>query len=107
MLDNLSDYRLEACIFQGGDATSMMDLVASNAHLICLVSGRGHTSGVPMSPVIKITGNVYTYNKMKDDFDLFAGGVLDGSITMEALTDHLYSDIKAVCNGARDARRMS
>ncbi len=102
LLDMIPDERLEPCCFlQAGDATDMLELIASNCHIVLLVTGRGHVVGAPISPVIKITGNPRTYAAMSDDIDINASAVLCSEKTMDALTDELFAYVKAVCNGTR------
>ncbi len=101
ILDVIPDYGTEPGFYQGGDATGLMDQIASDCHLLLFVTGRGHVGGTPIAPVIKITGNPDTYETMKQDIDLSAAGLLDGSETMESLLESLWGKVTAVCRGEK------
>lgn len=101
MLDVIPDDKLEPGFYQGGDASGLMDQIASDCHLLLFVSGRGHVGGTPIAPVIKITGNPETYRKMKDDIDIDASGILTQQEDMESLVQRLWKTVEGVCCGER------
>ena len=74
----------------GNAPSSVAAMAAGGAQIVVFSSGRGTPTGNPIAPVIKITGNRLTFEKMKDNIDVDAspliyGGKLD---TMgEALTE--------------------
>lgn len=101
MLDVIPDYKLEPGFYQGGDTSGLMDQIASDCHLLLFVSGRGHVGGTPIAPVIKITGNPETYQKMKQDIDIDASGILTQQENMETLLLRLEETIGKVCCGEK------
>lgn len=101
LLDVIPDYRIEPGFYQGGDASGLLDQIASTCHLLLFVTGRGHVGGTPIAPVIKITGNPKTYGVLNKDIDLSAAGLLTGEESMDELTDHLWSRISDICNGEK------
>jgi len=101
LLDVIPDDRVEPAFFGGGDATGLMDQVASNCHLLLFVTGRGHVGGVPVSPVVKITGNQTTFDRMAGDIDLCAADLLTGARTMPEMKSALAEVILAVAGGRK------
>lgn len=99
LLDVIPDYDIEPGFYQGGDASGLLDQIASKCHLLLFVTGRGHVGGTPISPVIKITGNADTYSMLSRDIDVSAAGLLTGEKTMEQQTEELWQQIYDVCNG--------
>lgn len=59
--------------------SSFSTLLASGAHLIVLVSGKGSVTGSIVAPVIKVCGNSEVYRRLYDDMDLDAGQAADGA----------------------------
>ena len=64
LLDTTPDEKLEPAHHEAADPSDMLDLIACGAHIVFLVTGRGHVVGTPVSPVIKVTGNPRTYERM-------------------------------------------
>ena len=81
------------------DNEGLMALIASGCHLTFLVTGRGNVVGSAVAPVIKITGNSTTYQRMSDDMDVDAGVMLRGACTQEEATAHLVQLVTAVAGG--------
>lgn len=83
----------------GHDVQSMIGMLASGAQVIVFTTGRGSPTGVPIAPVIKITGNRETYSKMKENIDVFVGGLVLGETTLEEEGQKVYQSIVAAANG--------
>ncbi len=71
------------------DTEGIMDLISAGSHIVLFVTGRGSVIGSPVAPLIKITGNTRTYQKMQADIDFNAGPVLQGEISLTQATDQL------------------
>ena len=56
-------------------------------------------TGSPIAPVIKITGNTGTYNKMTDNIDINAGKIITDGVKLPDMGKELYDMIINVCNG--------
>ncbi|HIU77483.1 MAG TPA: UxaA family hydrolase [Candidatus Pelethocola excrementipullorum] len=107
LLDVIPDEKLEPAHFIAADPSDMLELIASGCHLVFLVTGRGHVVGTPVSPVIKVTGNPRTYERMSDDIDFCASGLLTGEDNMEDMTERIVKLMQEVCNGGQsNAERM-
>ena len=83
------------------DTEGIMDLISAGAHIVLFVTGRGSVIGSPIAPLIKITGNSGTFQRMKQDIDFDAGCVLDGSKTLDEAARALEEIVKGVAEGAR------
>lgn len=83
----------------GYDIESVTGMVAGGAQLCAFTTGRGTPIGNPVIPVLKITGNRQTYERMKDNMDIDASGVLQGKMTLQECGDLIFDTVIAVCNG--------
>lgn len=83
----------------GHDGEVTTGQVAAGAQLILFPTGRGTPTGFPGVPVIKITGNPKTYDKMKENIDINAGKVLLGEKTLQEMGEEIYQEILDVASG--------
>jgi altronate dehydratase large subunit len=83
----------------GWDVPSVTHMVAAGAQVVCFTSGRGSTTGHAVAPVIKITGNPETYERMTDNMDINAGTILDGSESLNSVGQRIYDMIVQTANG--------
>lgn len=63
----------------GHDGEAVTGLVASGCQVVVFTTGRGTPTGFPGVPVIKITGNSVTFNRMETNIDFNAGRVMEGA----------------------------
>jgi len=85
----------------GWDVPSVTHMVAAGAQIVCFTTGRGSTTGHAVAPVIKITGNPDTYEKMTDNMDINAGTILDGSESLNSVGKRIYDLIIGTANGKK------
>lgn len=83
----------------GFDIDSVVGMVASGAQICVFTTGRGTPTGNPIVPVIKVTGNPITYEKMKDNMDINAGAVLEGKSTIQDMGKDIFEEILKVSEG--------
>jgi altronate dehydratase large subunit len=81
------------------DTEGIMDLISAGAHIVLFITGRGSVIGSPIAPLIKITGNSKTFQRMEEDMDFNAGTILDGDRTFGEATEELVALVKAVASG--------
>ncbi|GAA0239336.1 UxaA family hydrolase [Haladaptatus pallidirubidus] len=89
----------------GYDVESVVAKVAGGAQIVVFTTGRGSTTGNPIAPVIKVTGNPGTWKKMQDNMDVDASTIIQGE-GIDAVGERVYKTIRAVANGQQtDAER--
>jgi altronate hydrolase len=85
----------------GYDPVSLTGLAAGGVNLIAFTTGRGSAIGFPSVPVFKIASNSATYNRMRDNMDLNAGRIADGSRTVEQVGREMFERLLAIASGER------
>jgi altronate dehydratase large subunit len=73
----------------GHDGEAVTGLVASGCQTVVFTTGRGTPTGFPGVPVIKITGNSATFDRMKFNLDFNAGRIMEGATIAEVGADLL------------------
>jgi len=81
------------------DTEGIMDLISVGAQIVLFVTGRGSVIGSPVAPLIKVTGNSRTYDRMKDDMDFDAGVILDGKKSLDEAALNLMAMVRDVASG--------
>jgi altronate dehydratase large subunit len=83
----------------GMDVESMVGLAAGGVQVMVFTTGRGTPTGNPIMPVIKVTANRQTADRMADNIDLNLSGVIDGTLTIEQAGKRIFDEIIAVAGG--------
>jgi altronate hydrolase len=83
----------------GYDQESTPGLVASGATVVLFTTGRGTTIGNAICPVIKLASNSGVAERMKHDLDLSAGGVIDGTETIDQVGARVFEHVRQVASG--------
>ena len=83
----------------GYDQESTPALVAAGATVVVFTTGRGSTIGNAIVPVIKLASNSAIFRRMPGDLDLSAGGVIDGSETIDGVAGRLFDYIRQTAGG--------
>lgn len=83
----------------GYDQESTPGLVAAGATVVVFTTGRGSTMGNAIAPVIKLASNTPVFQKMSGDLDLTAGGVIDGTETIDDVASRLFDYMRRVAGG--------
>jgi altronate hydrolase len=83
----------------GYDPVSVTGLVAGGATVVCFTTGRGSVLGCKPAPSIKIATNTPMYERMRDDMDINAGTIVDGTETLEDVGQRILEEILAVASG--------
>ncbi len=84
----------------GREPEILTGMAATGAQAMLFSTGRGAPQGFPSMPVIKICGNVNTYQRMEHDMDLNAGRIITGEATIEQVADEAFHMLIDVLNGA-------
>lgn len=83
----------------GYDIASVTGIAAGGAQVLVFTTGRGTPTGNPIMPVIKITANKQTFDKMKDNMDFDASPVIRGEKSVEEMGEELLNLVVEVANG--------
>jgi altronate hydrolase len=83
----------------GYDQESTPGLVAAGATVVVFTTGRGTTIGNAIAPVIKLASNTRVFERMSNDLDLSAGGVIDGTETIDQVGCRLFNHLQRVASG--------
>ncbi len=82
----------------GNDGVSCTAMIASGATVLLFTTGRGTPLGFPV-PTIKISSNSEIAAKKPHWIDFNAGALLDGTRSMDALADELFSYVLDIASG--------
>jgi altronate hydrolase len=85
----------------GYDQESTPGLVGAGATVVVFTTGRGTTIGNAITPVIKLASNSPVFERMANDLDLSAGGVIDGTETIDEVGKRVFDRIVEVASGLR------
>ncbi len=85
----------------GREPEILTGLAAAGCNVIAFATGRGAPQGFPFVPVVKITGNARTWERMRDHLDLSVAGIIDGTESLPEAGERLLGGILAVASGAR------
>ncbi len=101
LLDSVPDaHFMQFGYTNANDSEGLMDLIAAGCQIVLFVTGRGSVIGSPIAPLIKVTGNRQTYERMQGDMDFCAAGILEGRVTLDECADELLALVLATASGA-------
>src|SRR6266508_5634360 len=83
----------------GYDQESTPGLVGAGATVVVFTTGRGTTIGNAITPVIKLASNTPVFERMSRDLDLSAGGVIDGTETIDEVGARVFEQVRRVASG--------
>lgn len=78
--------------------------MAAGATVVVFTTGRGTTIGNAIAPVVKLASNSSVFERMSRDLDLSAGGVIDGTETIDEVGARLFEHVRRVAGGEILAR---
>jgi altronate hydrolase len=100
LLDSVPDHHfMQFGYTNPNDTEGIMDLISVGAQIVLFVTGRGSVIGSPVAPLIKVTGNSRTYERMKDDMDFDAGAILEGKKSLDEAAMDLMAMVRDVAAG--------
>lgn len=83
----------------GYDVESVSGMVAGGAQVCVFTSGRGTPVGCALVPLIKLTGNHQTYEKMSVNIDIDTSPVIDGACSVDEMGGRIFEELIEVCDG--------
>ena len=87
----------------GYDQYSTPGLVASGATIVAFTTGRGTTIGNAIAPVFKIASNTRVFEQMRDDLDVNAGTILDGTESVAEVGRRIFIEMVRMASGEKPA----
>ena len=81
------------------DVASVTAKAAAGSQITVFTTGRGNPVGNPVCPVIKMTANRGTAQRLSDIIDFDASGAIAGEISQDRLADELLAYVIRVCEG--------
>jgi altronate hydrolase len=84
----------------GLDPVSVTGIVAGGANVLVFTTGRGSCFGCKPTPSIKVSSNTPLFDRMRDDMDLDAGGILVGRRVADVGRE-IFAEILAVASGKK------
>jgi len=85
----------------GREMEMLTGLAAGGVHTILFTTGRGALQGFPIVPVVKITGNARTYEKMREEFDVDVSDVIEEGHTLDEAGQRVFNEVLNVARGKR------
>ena len=87
----------------GQDIEQMTGMIAGGAQVVVFTTGRGTPTGSAIAPVIKVATNSSMFEHMRENMDVNAGTILDGTRTLEEVGDEIFDWIVDAANGRQPA----
>lgn len=79
---------------------NMTAMASAGCHAIVFSTGKGNTSGNPVAPTIKVSGNPYTVVNLADNIDVDLSAVIAGEMSLDEAAKILEARLADVCNGS-------
>lgn len=87
----------------GQDIEQLTGMVAGGAQVVVFTTGRGTPTGSPIAPVIKVATNSSMFGRMRENMDVNAGTVVDGTKTIADVGNEIFEWIIEAANGRKTA----
>ena len=91
----------------GREPELLTGMAAAGANVIVFTTGRGAPQGFPFVPVIKVTGNETTWNRLQDHMDLSVHGVMEGDESLKQAGDRIYESMIQTASGVETKAEVS
>jgi altronate dehydratase large subunit len=91
----------------GREPELLTGMAAAGANLIVFTTGRGAPQGFPFVPVVKVTGNEVTWNRLQDHMDLSVHGVMEGDESLKQAGDRVYEKLLETASGVETKAEVS
>ena len=83
----------------GREPEILTGLASAGCNVIAFTTGRGAPQGFPFVPVVKITGNRLTWERLRDHMDLNVSGIMEGKSTLAEEGETIFKKIVEVASG--------
>ncbi|UIR57477.1 altronate dehydratase family protein [Sphingobacterium sp. SRCM116780] len=83
----------------GNDVESTTAEVAAGANIVLFTTGLGTPTGNPITPVVKLSTNTKTFEKMPDIIDLNCGTIIEGEESIQEAAHRILNYVIQVASG--------
>jgi len=83
----------------GREPEILTGLAAAGCNVIAFTTGRGAPQGFPFVPVVKITGNRITWDKLRDHMDVDVSAVMEGKESLQEAGKRIFQEMLEVSSG--------
>lgn len=83
----------------GREPEILTGLAAAGCNVIAFTTGRGAPQGFPFVPVVKITGNRVTWDKLRDHMDVDVSAVMEGKESLPEAGKRIFQEMLEVSSG--------
>ena len=83
----------------GREPEILTGLAAAGCNVIAFTTGRGAPQGFPFVPVVKITGNRVTWEKLQDHMDVDVSAVMEGKESLPEAGKRIFQEMLEVSSG--------
>jgi altronate hydrolase len=83
----------------GSDVESTTAEVGSGANVVLFTTGLGTPTGNPITPVIKLSTNTKTFERMPDIIDINCGTIIEGTETIDQAGERILNYVIDVASG--------
>ena len=83
----------------GREPEILTGLAAAGCNVIAFTTGRGAPQGFPFVPVVKITGNRVTWDKLRDHIDVDVSAVMEGKESLPEAGKRIFREMLEVSSG--------
>jgi altronate dehydratase large subunit len=83
----------------GREPEILTGLAAAGCTLIAFATGRGAPQGFPFVPVVKLTGNRVTWDKLRDHMDTYVGTIMEGTESVPMAGRRLFGELVEFASG--------
>src|SRR3546814_110207 len=88
----------------GNDVESTTAEVGAGANVVLFTTGLGTPTGNPIAPVVKISTNTSLFRRMRDIIDIDSGSIIEGTETLDEVSDRLLEYVLEVASGQRKTK---
>ncbi len=83
----------------GREPEILTGLAAAGCTVIAFATGRGAPQGFPFVPVVKVTGNIVTWEKLRDHMDCYVGTIMEGTESLPAAGQRVFRELLMHASG--------
>ena len=85
--------------YESHDGEVVTGMIGCGSQIVAFTTGRGHATGHPLAPVIKVTGNYKTYASMTECFDFDASDIISKGTSVDEMGERMLDLVIRVASG--------